>query len=40
MLCPYRIEARSQREVEVLRELIDTTDIAVVELGNKENKQR
>lgn len=38
MLCPYRIEARSQREVEVLRELIDTTDIAVVELGNKENK--
>ena len=38
MLCPYRIEARSQREIEVVKDLIGADNIAVVELGDKESK--
>lgn len=38
MLCPYRIEARSRREIEVVKDLIGAANTAVVELGDKECK--
>ena len=40
ILCPYRVEARSRREIEVMKNLIDETNIAVVELGDKESKTK
>ena len=38
MLCPYRIEARSRREIEVVKDLIGAANTAIVELGDKECK--